>query len=263
MFYVYVYRDPRPNKNMQPVYVGKGSKRRAWKHWRSGNTLNKPFNDWLTHLRRIALPPVIEIVAEFEDEAQAMAKECELVALYGRRDLKTGPLFNCTHGGDGVAGLIWTEPYRAKHLAAIGARDQAAYQSLEFKQKVGAKTKEFWQDPDYRERTHASMKAAQSSHEARARKSAETSATWRDPDVHAKRVAGIKASRTPELRAQIGASCKALWDEQKRAEQSAKMKAALASPEAKAARSAMMKALWADPAKKAARLEKYRRKRQT
>ncbi len=32
-FYVYLLRDPRPGKNLQPFYVGKGRGRRVRKHW--------------------------------------------------------------------------------------------------------------------------------------------------------------------------------------------------------------------------------------
>ena len=304
MFYVYVYRDPRPSKNGQPVYVGKGKDRRAWDHWRWGNTRNKVFNNWLTHLRRLKLEPIIDIVERFEDESSAHAKECELIALYGRRHTKTGPLFNLTAGGDGVAGLERTKEWRRKVSAALStpenvernsrlakerwadpafhetmtekirtatrlpenaARREAAkaisHRTPEFRAKIGVISTAMWQDPEYRERTKASMLAAQSSSEALTRKAAETKAGWKDPEIRAKRIAGIKASRTPELRAQIGASCKALWDDAKRAEQSAKMKAVLASPEAKAARGAAMRARWNDPAKREALLAAQREKK--
>ena len=307
MFYVYVYRDPRSNKDKQPVYIGKGMDQRAWRHWLSGNTHNKAFNDWLTHLRRLKLEPIIAIVERFEDEAAAHAKECELIALYGRRDTKTGPLFNRTLGGEGMTGMVgvirteawcrnisaalstpeqvernsrigkerWADPAfhetmaekirTATRLPENAARREAAkaisHRSQEFRNKMRGVTTGMWQDQEYRDRTQASMKAAQSTPEAAVRKSAATAAGWRDPVSRAKRVAGIKASRTPELRAQIGASCKALWDDAKRAEQSAKMKAVLASPEAKAARGAAMRARWGDPAKREALLVAQRRKK--
>lgn len=64
---------------------------------------------------------------------------------------------------------------------------------------------------------------------AKANKSSATSAGWADEITRAKRIAGIKASRTPELRAQISSSCKALWTDEKRLEQSEKMKIILAA----------------------------------
>ena len=305
MFYVYVYRDPRPRKSRQPVYVGKGKNKRAWDHWLRGNTKNKGFNNWLTHLRRLAMEPIIEIVERFPDEAAAHTKECELIALFGRKDTNAGPLFNRTIGGDGISGAVRTDRWRANISSALstpessGANSRRAkerwsdpqyhesqaekirqsvrdpkvaakrevgkavsHRTTEFRDKMRGITTAMWQDPEYRERTQATMIATQSLPVVVARKSAATKAGWRDPETREKRTAGIKASRTPELRAQIGASCKAIWDDAKRAEQSAKMKAVLASPEVKAARGAAMRARWKDPAKREALIAAMRKKLQ-
>lgn len=250
MFYVYVYRDPRPTKNQQPVYVGKGNGNRANHHWLRGNTGNKPFNDWLTMIRRLSLEPIIEVIAEFESEADAHAKECELIALYGRRDLKAGTLFNRTGGGVGVVGLIWTPEYRENHGNGIRSRSHDSYRTPEFRKRVGENSKAFWQDSDYRKRTTESMRAAAATPEAKATKSAATKAGWRNKATRQARVVAIKASRTPELRAQLSASCKALWDDERRAKQSAKMKQVLASPAMKAKRSAVMKKRWVERKRK-------------
>ena len=245
MFYVYVYRDPRPTKDRRPVYVGKGSKNRMNHHWSRGNTGNKPFNDWLTMLRRAKLEPIIEIVAEFEDEFESHLHECSLIDLYGRRDMKAGPLFNRTDGGLGSNGLTWSKEYRERHTKGIRGRDMTAYRAPEFLEKMKAIGTGFWEDPDYRARTTAAQRAAATRPDVRAMRSANTKAAWADPVAHAARAAAIKVSRTPELRAQLSVSCSALWDDERRARQSAKMKAVLASPEMKAQRSAAMKARWA------------------
>ena len=244
MFYVYVYRDPRPAKNRQPVYVGKGSGNRLNHHWLRGNTGNKPFNDWLAMLRRIKLEPIIEIVSEFEGESEAHDYECSLIELYGRRDTKSGPLFNRTNGGVGVDGLKWTTEHRKQHVKAIRARDMTAYHTPEFLEKMKAVGKDFWEDPEYRERTIAAQRAAAATPEVRAIKSAATKAGWQNEKTRQARIDGIKASRTPELRAQLSASCSALWDDERRARQSEKMKEVLASPAMKAQRSAAMKLRW-------------------
>lgn len=245
MFYVYVYRDPRPAKNQQPVYVGKGSGNRANHHWLRGNTGNKPFNDWLAMIRRSNLVPIIETVAEFEDELGAHLHECSLIDLYGRRDMKAGPLFNRTDGGVGPSGLIWTPEHRKTHEKGVRSKDVSVYRSPEFLEKMKAIGIGFWEDPEYRERTISAQRAAAKTPEVKAIKSAATKAAWADPDAHARRSAAIKASRTPELRAQLSVSCKALWDDERKARQSEKMKAVLATPEMKAQRSAAMKARWA------------------
>ena len=245
MFYVYVYRDPRSTKNQQPVYVGKGGGNRANHHWLHGNTWNRPFNDWLTMIRRLKLEPIIETVAEFESELEAHCHECSLIDLYGRRDMKAGPLFNRTDGGVGQNGLIWTQEFRDRHTKGIRGRNMAAYHTPEFTEKMKAIGKGFWEDPEYRKRTTAAQRAAAATPGVKAIKSAATKAAWADPVAHAARAAAIKASRTPELRAQLSASCSALWDDERRAAQSAKMKVVLASPEMKAQRSAVMTARWA------------------
>ena len=290
MFYVYVYRDPRPTKNRQAVYVGKGRGKRAWKHWLHGNKTNKSFNNWLAHIRRLSLSPVVEIVAQFESETVALDKERELIALFGRRDIGTGSLFNLTLGGQGTSGALRTEEWRNNIRAALTTPEQVAKSSArnkarwadpdiraeleekiraaiydpeiaakreaakaishrtpEFREKMSGVTSGFWQDPDYRERVNATRRATMATDVARARKAIASANSWADPESREKRIAAIKASRTPELRAQIGASCKALWSDEKRAEQSAKMKAVLASPEARERRAEAMRARWADP----------------
>lgn len=59
-----------------------------------------------------------EVLYTFESEAEAHEKECELIALYGRRDKKTGFLTNHTDGGEGAVGQIVTEETRKKMSAA-------------------------------------------------------------------------------------------------------------------------------------------------
>lgn len=50
-----------------------------------------------------------EVLFEFETEQEANTKECELIALYGRRDNRTGMLTNHTDGGEGAVGYKHTE----------------------------------------------------------------------------------------------------------------------------------------------------------
>ena len=104
-FYVYVIRDPRPGKAQRAIYVGKGSGWRSRFHWSKAESHYNPL------LRRVfakiaaaGLVPIIKISARFEVERAAFAREIELIALYGRRDLGTGTLCNLTHGGEGAAG---------------------------------------------------------------------------------------------------------------------------------------------------------------
>jgi hypothetical protein len=90
-FYVYLYlRD-----DGTPYYVGKGKGKRAW-----------------NRTARAILPPIdnskIQIVDHMLSEDEAFNLEIALVEKYGRKDLGTGILRNCTNGGEGTSGHIQT-----------------------------------------------------------------------------------------------------------------------------------------------------------
>ena len=231
MFYVYVYRDPRPTKNNQPVYVGKGTGDRDLSHWSRGSH-SKPLQDFLSHLRGAGLKPLVSRVLETENESEAFAKEIELITLYGRRNLKLGPLFNLTDGGEGGSGTVRT----AEHRAADSAH-----------------TLKHWQDPEYRAKVAAGQRLVQGTPEARAVKSANSAKAWTDPEVRSKRQQGIVAARgTAESKAKTSAQATAQWsDPEYAAKQTANNKEIANRSEVKAAKAAAAKALWADPVWKA------------
>lgn len=235
MFYVYVYRDPRPTKNMQPVYVGKGTGDRDLSHWSRGSH-NKPLQDFLSHLRQRGLVPVCERVFETEDEEQAFTKEKELIALYGRRNIKTGTLFNLTDGGEGVSGMVRTPEQRAND---------------------GRFTTEHWQDPEYRAKVVAAQKAVQGTVEARTLKSKNSKATWADDEVRTKRQEGIRRGRAQaKSREKTRKQAEAQWaDPAYAAKQTANNQEIANRPEVKAAKASAAKALWADPVWRAKMLE--------
>lgn len=231
MFYVYVYRDPRPTKNNQPVYVGKGTGDRDLSHWSRGSH-NKPFQDFLSHLKQRGLVAACERVFETEIEAEAFAKEIELIALYGRRNIGTGTLFNLTDGGEGGSGTVRT----------------AAHRAMDSKFST-----EHWQNPEYRAKIVAAQKAVQGTPEARAMKSEHSAEAWANPEVREKRQTGIKRSRsTAESRAKTSIQAKAQWsDPEYAARQTANNQEIANRAEVKAAKAAASKALWADPEWKA------------
>lgn len=72
-----------------PYYVGKGKGRRAYTSFVG----HRPPQD----RSRI-------LVQEFPSESDAIQAEILLIAYYGRRDLGTGCLRNCTDGGEGLSG---------------------------------------------------------------------------------------------------------------------------------------------------------------
>lgn len=230
-FYVYVYLDPRPVKLNQPVYVGKGTGDRDLSHWSKGSH-NKPLQDFLSHLRGRNMTARVERVFETDDEQEAFAKEMQLIDLYGRRDLKTGTLFNRTNGGEGPSGWVKTD----------------AQKSVD-----GRFSTEHWQDPAYRAKVVAAQTAVQGTPEARTNKSAASLKTWQDTEVRSKRQVGIKAGRsTAASKAKTSAQAKGQWaDPNYAASQTVNNKEIANRPEVKAAKAAALKAKWADPEFKA------------
>jgi hypothetical protein len=231
MFYVYVYRDPRPTKNNQPVYVGKGTGDRDLSHWSRGSH-NKPFQDFIAHLKVRGLVALCERVLETPNEAEAFAREIELIALYGRRDRKDGPLFNLTDGGEGASGAIRTDA--EKEFLRIDSLDK-------------------WQRPEYRAKVIAAQQAAQSTPEARASKSVASAEAWAKPETRQKRQEGIKQARSTDVsKAKTSAQAKAQWsDPTYAAKQTANNQEIANRAEVKAAKAAAAKALWANPEWKA------------
>ncbi len=214
------------------MYVGKGTGDRDLSHWSRGSH-NKPLQDFMSHLRLAGLIAACERVFETDNEQEAFAKEMQLIQIYGRRDLKTGSLFNRTAGGEGPSGVVKTDAQKLvdKHGTELN-----------------------WKKPEYRAKIVARQIEVQGTPEMRVLKSENTTKGWKNDETRRKRIQGIKASRTPELRTQISASCTALWDEERKQKQSEKMKEVLNSPERKAQRAAALKARWADPVQKAALL---------
>lgn len=120
IFYVYVLRDPRPGKNEQPIYVGKGQGNRANYHFRKAKVHDNPLlRRVLTKIRAVSLKPLVSI-ENCRDEADAYQREIDSIAQFGRRDLGTGSLCNLTSGGEGSDGGIFRKlhadpEFRKKH----------------------------------------------------------------------------------------------------------------------------------------------------
>ncbi len=95
--YVYAYL----REDATPYYIGKGINKRAW-----------------YHLRGDVMPPTdrgkIKIIAHRLTHAEALLLEKKLITAYGRKDLGTGILRNKTNGGDGMAGVIFSDETLAK-----------------------------------------------------------------------------------------------------------------------------------------------------
>ena len=96
-FYTYAYL----RTDRTPYYVGKGKNDRAY-----------------TKNRRHFKPPKdksrIIFLKQNLTEEEAFKHEKYMIAVFGRKDLGTGILWNRTNGGDGTSGAILTEATRSK-----------------------------------------------------------------------------------------------------------------------------------------------------
>jgi hypothetical protein len=219
-FYVYVYLDPRPGKGLQPIYVGKGTVDldRASDHWERRCT-NRFLQSVLDKIRLVGLVPQITIAAYMDDENEAFAMERDLIAQYGRRDLKTGSLCNLTDGGQGAAGRKWTEEQREKFFSSL---------TPEWKELVSQIRKTLWQKPEYREKQIVKI------HRNAA-----------DPAHRAKLRAAILKSRTEQVRNKISVAMRTNWEsEEYRNKQAASRAEAHARPEEKLRKSEASKKVW-------------------
>lgn len=222
-FYVYVYLDPRPGKGFQPIYVGKGTVDldRASDHWERRCT-NRFLQSVLDKIRLAGLVPQITIAAYMDDESEAFAMECDLISQYGRRDLKTGSLCNLTDGGQGVAGLKYSEERMRRWKEKMS--------TLEWKNIVSKISREAWANPEIKAERVARIR----------RMSA-------DPAHRAKLRAAILKSRTEQVRNKISVAMRTNWEsEDYRAKQAASRAEAHARPEEKARKSKASKKVWTE-----------------
>ena len=122
-----VYRHIRLDKN-QPFYIGIGNeKSRAYD--------KKSRTNWWKNIAKKGYE--VEILFEDIDFEEAIKKEIEFVALYGRKNNKTGILVNLTDGGQGTIGYKHTEESIEKCRTA--AKNQV--RTLESRLKIGLASK--------------------------------------------------------------------------------------------------------------------------
>ena len=121
VYYVYCYLDPRkPGKylfgnfefDFEPIYIGKGTRNRIRHHLVQRLKKKSLFYNKLNKIIDLGNKPIFYKLFDDLEEEQALIKEVELISLIGRIDIETGPLCNCTEGGD--RGFNRTEETRKK-----------------------------------------------------------------------------------------------------------------------------------------------------
>ena len=96
-FYTYAYL----REDRTPYYIGKGEGRRIYKKRKNG--INPPKDK-----------SRIIFLKQNLTEEEAFKHEIYMIAVFGRKDLKTGILHNRTDGGDGFYGIIFSEETKLK-----------------------------------------------------------------------------------------------------------------------------------------------------
>lgn len=155
-YYVYVYLDTSTSSckygnwkfDHEPFYVGKGCSYRYRAHL--SNSRNTGVKNKIAKLRRLGYEPEVVLKREGLSEKEALRIEQTLIALIGRRDLKDGPLFNYTAGGDGYA--LGSKGARKVSDSAKRKRSESlkrywATVSKKAKADRVAKMREVWKDP--------------------------------------------------------------------------------------------------------------------
>jgi hypothetical protein len=132
-----------------PYYIGKGSGRRIDNP--SGKSVNLPPKE-----RRIFLKRNLT-------EEEAFRHEVYMIALYGRKDMGTGILWNFTDGGDGTSGYRPTEETRKKlSEAGKGNKKLLGYKhSDETRKRISEKLKNKKHSDETRRKISKKLKGKQ------------------------------------------------------------------------------------------------------
>ena len=257
MFYVYIYRDPREGKALQPIYVGKGTKRkgrpysRAHIHWREG-THNSLFRRVLKKIADLGMEPIIEINAEFDDEKEALNHERALVAKFGRRNIGTGTLCNLADGGIGPTGVVISDEIREIRRASMNAR----YADPAEREKTGEHARRLWADPEYREKVTTRAAEGCRRPEVRDAHGRRFRELWRDDAYREKQIRNItEINSRPEVKAIKSQQTKERWNDPEQREKFLSGGAAYTQTEEyRIAKSIETAAKWRDPEHRSMRI---------
>jgi hypothetical protein len=104
-YYTYAYL----REDRTPYYIGKGKGNRAYK--RNRKELKSPKDK-----------SRILILKQNLTEEEAFKHEIYMIAVFGRKDLGTGILYNRTNGGEGSSGALRSEELRKKISSSMKGR---------------------------------------------------------------------------------------------------------------------------------------------
>ncbi len=125
-YYTYAYL----REDRTPYYIGKGSNNRIYSN--NGRLCNKPKDK-----------SRIIFLKQNLTEEEAFKHEIYMIAVFGRKDLGTGILYNRTSGGEGCSGNIASEETRRKRsVGNIGKKNSKGYKwSYEQRERLKKSTK--------------------------------------------------------------------------------------------------------------------------
>ena len=125
IYYTYAYL----REDKTPYYIGKGKGNRAYKRRK---TDIKPPKD----------KSRILILKNNLTEEEAFRHEVYMIAVFGRKDLGTGILYNKTDGGEGISGWIASDETRRK----MSEMRKGKSLSEEHKRKIGEANRKRWEE---------------------------------------------------------------------------------------------------------------------
>ena len=186
IYYTYAYL----RQDGTPYYIGKGKNRRAW----------------VKNHRRTVMPldrSRILILKKNLTEEEAFKHEAYMIALYGRKDIGTGILWNFTDGGEGTSGVNRSAEWRAK----VSSSKKGKERSEDTKAKISAANKGNKHSEDTKAKISAARKGKKHSEESKAKMSAVQK--QRSDETRAKLSAALKGKeRSEEHKAKISAANK-------------------------------------------------------
>ncbi|TGT76717.1 MULTISPECIES: hypothetical protein [unclassified Mesorhizobium] len=164
-------------------------------------------------------------IDSWHDDKEAMfAREMELIAGLGRRDLGIGPLANGNDGGTGAVGLSAATVAKMKRInkemwtpeRREAARQRAIVQMADPDRRAKQRdiARKFFADPENKKRFGAQMRELANVPERKAARMAIFSKVLNDPEKQAARNRKrAERMRDAKVRAAISESVKALWDD--------------------------------------------------